>query len=139
MFGEQAVLCGGLTSLIKAGFETLTEAGYQPEVAYFECLHEMKLIVDLLYEGGFEKMRYSVSDTAEYGDYAIGKRIVTDTTKAEMKKVLSEIQNGQFAQEFLLENYLNRPAFNRVKAQELEHPIVEVGQRLRSMMSWIKE
>ena len=139
LFGEQAVLCGGLTSLIKAGFETLTEAGYQPEVAYFECLHEMKLIVDLLYEGGFEKMRYSVSDTAEYGDYAIGKRIVTDTTKAEMKKVLSEIQNGQFAQEFLLENYLNRPAFNRVKAQELEHPIVEVGQRLRSMMSWIKE
>lgn len=137
LFGEQSVLCGGLTSLIKAGFETLTEAGYQPEVAYFECLHEMKLIVDLLYEGGFEKMRYSVSDTAEYGDYVVGKRIVTAETKKEMKKVLEEIQTGEFARNFLLENQLNRPMFNRVKAQELEHPIVDVGKRLRGMMSWI--
>lgn len=139
LFGEQAVLCGGLTALIKAGFETLTEAGYDPNVAYFECLHEMKLIVDLLYEGGFEKMRYSISDTAEYGDYMVGNRIVTDATKAEMKKVLSEIQSGQFAMNFLQENQLNRPMFNRVKAIELEHPIVEVGKRLRKMMVWIEE
>ncbi len=139
LFGEQAVLCGGLTALIKAGFETLTEAGYQPQVAYFECLHEMKLIVDLLYEGGFEKMRFSVSDTAEYGDYVTGKRIVTEDTKKEMKAVLNEIQSGEFARNFLLENELNRPMFNRVKAQELEHPIVEVGKTLRGMMSWIKE
>ena len=139
LFGEQAVLCGGLTALIKAGFETLTEAGYNPDVAYFECLHEMKLIVDLLYEGGFEKMRYSISDTAEYGDYMVGSRIITDTTKAEMKKVLSEIQSGEFAKNFLQENQLNRPMFNRVKKMELEHPIVEVGKRLRKMMVWIKE
>jgi len=139
LFGEQAVLCGGLTSLIKAGFETLTEAGYQPEIAYFECLHEIKLIVDLLYEGGFEKMRYSVSDTAEYGDYVVGNRIITDETKKEMKKVLSEIQSGEFARNFLLENELNRPMFNRMKAQELEHPIVPVGRELRKMMAWIQE
>ncbi len=137
LFGEQAVLCGGLTALIKAGFETLTEAGYQPQVAYFECLHEMKLIVDLLYEGGFEKMRYSVSDTAEYGDYVTGNRIITEATKAEMKQVLTEIQSGEFARNFLLENQLNRPMFNRMKAQELEHPIVPVGKELRKMMAWI--
>jgi len=139
LFGEQSVLCGGVTALIKAGFETLTEAGYQEEVAYFECLHEMKLIVDLLYEGGFEKMRYSVSDTAEYGDYMVGPRIITDETKKEMRKVLTEIQNGTFAKNFLQENELNRPMFNRVKAMELEHPIVSVGKRLRKMMVWIKE
>ena len=139
LFGEQSVLCGGVTALIKAGFETLTEAGYQEEVAYFECLHEMKLIVDLLYEGGFEKMRYSVSDTAEYGDYMVGPRIITEETKKEMKKVLTEIQNGTFAKNFLQENELNRPMFNRVKAIELEHPIVAVGKRLRKMMVWIKE
>lgn len=139
LFGEQAVLCGGVTELIKAGFDTLVEAGYQKEIAYFECLHEMKLIVDLLYEGGFEKMRYSVSDTAEYGDYMVGKRIVNDNTRAEMKKVLSEIQSGKFAREWILENQLNRPMFNAMKKKELEHPIVEVGKNLRKMMSWIKE
>lgn len=139
LFGEQAVLCGGITELIKAGFDTLVEAGYQKEIAYFECLHEMKLIVDLLYEGGFEKMRYSVSDTAEYGDYMVGKRIVNENTRAEMKKVLSEIQNGKFAREWILENKLNRPMFNAMKKKELEHPIVEVGKNLRKMMSWIKE
>ncbi|MCX7951676.1 MAG: ketol-acid reductoisomerase [Clostridiales bacterium] len=139
LFGEQAVLCGGVTELIKAGFDTLVEAGYQKEIAYFECLHEMKLIVDLLYEGGFEKMRYSVSDTAEYGDYMVGKRIVNENTRAEMKKVLSEIQSGKFAREWILENQLNRPMFNAMKKKELEHPMVEVGKNLRKMMSWIKE
>jgi ketol-acid reductoisomerase len=139
LFGEQAVLCGGATELIKAGFDTLVEAGYQPEIAYFECLHELKLIVDLLYEGGFENMRYSVSDTAEYGDYMIGRRIITDETRAEMKKVLSEIQNGVFARNWLQENQLNRPEFNSIKQAELEHPIVEVGKNLRSMMAWIKK
>lgn len=139
LFGEQAVLCGGATELIKAGFDTLVEAGYQPEIAYFECLHELKLIVDLLYEGGFENMRYSVSDTAEYGDYMIGRRIITEETRKEMKKVLSEIQNGIFARNWLLENELNRPEFNSIKQAELEHPIVEVGKNLRSMMSWIKK
>lgn len=139
LFGEQAVLCGGATELIKAGFDTLVEAGYQPEIAYFECLHELKLIVDLLYEGGFENMRYSVSDTAEYGDYMIGKRIITDETRAEMKKVLGEIQNGVFARNWLQENQLNRPEFNSIKQAELEHPIVEVGKNLRSMMAWIKK
>lgn len=138
LFGEQAVLCGGVTELIKAGFETLVNAGYQKEIAYFECLHEMKLIVDLLYEGGFENMRYSISDTAEYGDYMIGRRVVTDQTRAEMKKVLSEIQNGEFAKDWLMENMLNRPNFNSIKNNELEHPIVEVGKELRSMMTWIK-
>jgi len=139
LFGEQAVLCGGVTELIKAGFDTLVEAGYQKEIAYFECLHEMKLIVDLLYEGGFEKMRYSVSDTAEYGDYMVGKRIVNESTRDEMKKVLSEIQSGKFAREWILENKLNRPMFNAMNKKELEHPIVEVGKNLRKMMSWIKE
>ncbi|KNF09978.1 ketol-acid reductoisomerase IlvC [Gottschalkia purinilytica] len=139
LFGEQAVLCGGATELVKAGFDTLVEAGYQPEIAYFECLHELKLIVDLLYEGGFEKMRYSVSDTAEYGDYMIGRRIVTEETRKEMKKVLKEIQEGIFARNWLQENQLNRPQFNAIKKAELEHPIVEVGKNLRSMMSWIKK
>ncbi len=139
LFGEQAVLCGGTTELVKAGFDTLVEAGYQPEIAYFECLHELKLIVDLLYEGGFENMRYSVSDTAEYGDYMAGKRIITDDTRAEMKKILEEIQDGVFAKNWLLENKLNRPEFNAIKAKELEHPIVAVGKELRGMMSWINE
>ncbi|WP_432662401.1 ketol-acid reductoisomerase [Wukongibacter baidiensis] len=139
LFGEQAVLCGGATELIKAGFDTLVEAGYQPEIAYFECLHELKLIVDLLYEGGFEKMRYSVSDTAEYGDYMVGRRVITDETRKEMKKVLHEIQTGQFAKNWLSENNMNRPMFNAIKRRELEHPIVEVGKELRSMMEWIKE
>lgn len=137
LFGEQAVLCGGVTELIKAGFDTLVEAGYQKEIAYFECLHELKLIVDLLYEGGFEKMRYSVSDTAEYGDYMVGRRIITDDTRKEMKSVLKEIQNGEFAKNWLNENYINRPQFNAIKNQELEHDIVGVGQKLRGMMSWI--
>jgi len=139
LFGEQAVLCGGATELIKAGFDTLVSAGYQPEVAYFECLHELKLIVDLLYEGGFEKMRYSVSDTAEYGDYVTGRRIVTEETRATMKQVLAEIQDGTFARNWILENQLNRPQFNAYKRRELEHPIVEVGSGLRGMMSWIKK
>jgi ketol-acid reductoisomerase len=137
LFGEQAVLCGGATELIKAGFDTLVEAGYQPEIAYFECLHELKLIVDLLYEGGFEKMRYSVSDTAEYGDYMVGKRIVNQETRKEMKAVLAEIQNGEFAKNWLNENKINRPQFNAIKQQELNHGIVDVGQKLRGMMSWI--
>jgi len=137
LFGEQAVLCGGVTELIKAGFDTLVSAGYQKEVAYFEWLHELKLIVDLLYEGGFEKMRYSVSDTAEYGDYMVGKRIVNQETRDEMKSVLSEIQNGEFAKNWLNENKINRPQFNAIKKQELTHDIVEVGQKLRGMMSWI--
>lgn len=139
LFGEQCVLCGGVTELIKAGFDTLVEAGYQKEVAYFECLHEMKLIVDLLYEGGFERMRYSVSDTAEYGDYMVGKRMVTDETRAEMKKVLKEVQEGQFAREWMLENRMNRPVFLSRRRQEMEHPIVKVGQELRSMMAWLQK
>lgn len=139
LFGEQAVLCGGATELIKAGYDTLVEAGYQPEIAYFECLHELKLIVDLLYEGGFEKMRYSVSDTAEYGDYVTGKRIINDDTRKEMKKVLEEIQTGKFAQNWIVENMTNRAYFNATKRRELQHPIVEVGKKLRGMMSWIKK
>jgi ketol-acid reductoisomerase len=139
LFGEQAVLCGGATELIKAGFDTLVEAGYQPEVAYFECLHELKLIVDLLYEGGFEKMRYSISDTAEYGDFMVGKRIITKDTRQEMKAVLSEIQDGTFAREWLTENKNGRPLYNRIKEDELGHPMVDVGKNLRRMMSWIKE
>lgn len=139
LFGEQCVLCGGITELIKAGFDTLIEAGYQKEIAYFECLHEMKLIVDLLYEGGFEKMRYSVSDTAEYGDYITGKRIVTKEVRNEMKKVLEEIQNGEFAKAWILENMAGRPVFNKRKQQELEHSIVKVGKNLRDMMSWLKK
>ena len=137
LFGEQAVLCGGATELIKAGFDTLVAAGYKKEIAYFECLHEMKLIVDLLYEGGFEKMRHSISDTAEYGDYMVGKRIINEETRKEMKKVLKEIQDGSFAREWILENSINKPVFNSLKRSELEHPIVEVGKNLRDMMSWI--
>ncbi|QXM05397.1 ketol-acid reductoisomerase [Crassaminicella indica] len=139
LFGEQAVLCGGVTELIKAGFDTLVEAGYQPEIAYFECLHEMKLIVDLLYEGGFENMRYSVSDTAEYGDYMVGRRIINEETRNEMKKVLKEIQTGNFAKNWITENMANRPVFTAMKKAELEHPIVEVGKNLRAMMSWLKK
>lgn len=139
LFGEQAVLCGGATELIKAGFDTLVNAGYQPEIAYFECLHELKLIVDLLYEGGFEKMRFSVSDTAEYGDYVVGRRVITEETRATMKQVLGEIQDGTFARNWIMENQLNRPQFNAYKRRELEHPIVAVGAELRGMMSWIKK
>lgn len=137
LFGEQAVLCGGVSELIKAGFETLVEAGYAPENAYFECMHEMKLIVDLLYQGGLSMMRYSISDTAEYGDYQVGRRIITDETKKEMKKVLTEIQDGTFAKNWLLENQTNRPYFNARRRAEAEHPIEKVGKELRGMMSWI--
>ena len=137
LFGEQAVLCGGCTALIKAGFETLVEAGYAPENAYFECMHEMKLIVDLMYQGGMAAMRYSISDTAEYGDYVTGSRIITDETKKEMKQVLTEIQNGTFAKKWLLENQVGRPTFNAMRRMEAEHPIEKVGKELREMMSWI--
>ncbi len=139
LFGEQAVLCGGVTELMKVGFETLVEAGYAPENAYFECVHEMKLIVDLINAGGFEFMRYSISDTAEYGDYTVGKRIITDETKKEMKKVLTEIQNGTFARNWILENQANRPFFNATRRMEKEHPVEKVGRELRKMMSWIKK
>ncbi len=139
LFGEQAVLCGGVSELIKAGFDTLVEAGYQPEMAYFECCHEMKLIVDLIFQGGLEMMRYSISDTAEYGDYVTGKRIITDETRQEMKQVLKEIQNGEFARNWILENQANRPFFSSTKQIEREHKISEVGERLRSMMSWAKK
>ncbi|NLM73137.1 MAG: ketol-acid reductoisomerase [Clostridiaceae bacterium] len=138
LFGEQAVLCGGVCELIKAGFETLVEAGYQPESAYFECLHEMKLIVDLINEGGLSYMRYSISDTAEYGDYVTGKRIITEETRKEMKKVLSEIQDGSFARNWLLENKVNRPYFNARRRMEQESQIEQVGKELRKMMSWKK-
>jgi ketol-acid reductoisomerase len=138
LFGEQAALCGGISHLIKASFETLVEAGYQPEVAYFECMHEMKLIVDLFYQGGLAYMRYSVSDTAEYGDYTRGPRIVSDETKTEMKKILGEIQSGQFAREWVLENQANRAGFLAMRRRDAEHSIEEVGKRLRSMMAWIK-
>ena len=139
LFGEQSVLCGGVTALMKAGFETLVEAGYQPESAYFECVHEMKLIVDLINQGGFEYMRYSISDTAEYGDYTVGPRIITDETKKEMKKVLTEIQNGTFAKNWISENQANRPYFRSVRRIEAEHQVESVGKELRKMMSWIKE
>ncbi|MBD2567560.1 ketol-acid reductoisomerase [Anabaena lutea] len=139
LFGEQAVLCGGLSALIKAGFETLVEAGYQPELAYFECLHEVKLIVDLVVEGGLATMRDSISNTAEYGDYTRGPRVVTADTKAEMKKILSEIQSGQFAREFVLENQAGKPGFTAMRRQEAEHPIEEVGKDLRAMFSWLKK
>ncbi len=137
LFGEQAVLCGGLTALVQAGFETLTEAGYAPEMAYFECLHEMKLIVDLLYEGGIENMRYSVSNTAEYGDLTRGPRVVTDATKTEMKRILAEIQSGQFADEWMSENDNGKRNFKRLENEGREHPIEEVGARLRAMMPWL--
>lgn len=137
LFGEQAVLCGGVTALIKAGFETLVEAGYAPENAYFECMHEMKLIVDLMYQGGMATMRYSISDTAEYGDYMIGDRIITEDTKKEMKKVLTEIQDGTFARNWLMENQVGRPNFTAKRRMESEHQIEKVGSELRGMMSWI--
>lgn len=139
LFGEQAVLCGGVTELIKAGFETLVGAGYQPEIAYFECMHEMKLIVDLMYEGGMANMRYSISDTAEYGDYMIGPRIVTEQTRAEMRKVLSEIQNGVFAKNWILENQANRPEFLARRQRGADHQIEKVGKELRSMMTWLNK
>jgi len=139
LFGEQSVLCGGVTELVKAGFDTLTEAGYQPEIAYFECLHELKLIVDLMYEGGISRMRYSVSDTAEYGDLTRGKRIITEETRKEMKRILKEVQSGEFAREWILENQANRPVFNGLRRIEAEHPIEEVGKKLRGMMSWLKK
>ncbi len=139
LFGEQCVLCGGVSELIKAGFETLVEAGYQPEIAYFECCHELKLIVDLIYEGGLSRMRYSISDTAEYGDLTRGKRVITEETRKEMKRILEEIQSGSFAKEWLLENRVNRPVFNALRRREREHLLEEVGTRLRDMMSWLKE
>jgi ketol-acid reductoisomerase len=137
LFGEQVVLCGGVSALIKAAFETLVEAGYQPEMAYFECMHEMKLIVDLFYQGGLNYMRYSVSNTAEYGDYTRGPRIVTAETKQEMKKILHEIQSGQFARDWLLENKANQPMFQATRRREKSHPIETVGKQLRRMMKWI--
>ncbi len=139
LFGEQAVLCGGVTALMQAGFETLVEAGYDPQNAYFECIHEMKLIVDLIYQGGFSRMRYSISDTAEYGDYEIGKRIITEETKKEMKKVLTEIQDGTFARNWILENRVGRPHFNAERRIHAEHQLEEVGRELRKMYSWNKE
>ncbi len=139
LFGEQVVLCGGLSALIKAGFETLVEAGYQPEMAYFECMHEVKLIVDLFYQGGLNYMRYSVSNTAEYGDYTRGPRIVTDETKAEMKRILEEIQSGEFARQWILENKAGAPAFKATRRREREHPVEKIGLELRKLMSWIDE
>jgi ketol-acid reductoisomerase len=137
LFGEQSVLCGGLTSLIMAGYETLVEAGYAPEMAYFECLHEVKLIVDLIYEGGIANMRYSISNTAEYGDYTRGPRLIDDRVKAEMKRILNEIQSGQFAREWVLENAAGQPGFKAMRRRGAEHDIEKVGERLRSMMPWI--
>jgi ketol-acid reductoisomerase len=139
LFGEQVVLCGGLSELIKSGFETLVNAGYQPELAYFECLHEVKLIVDLVVEGGLAKMRDSISTTAEYGDYTRGPRIITDETRAEMKQILTEIQSGQFAREFVLENQSGKPGFTAMRRREAEHQIEEVGKDLRAMFSWLKK
>jgi len=137
LFGEQAVLCGGVSALVKAGFETLVEAGYQPEMAYFECMHELKLIVDLFYQGGLNYMRYSVSNTAEYGDYTRGPRIVTEETKKVMKEILGEIQSGKFARDWLLENKVNQASFKATRRREREHMLEKVGRELRSMMSWI--
>lgn len=139
LFGEQAVLCGGVTELMKVGFEVLVEAGYDPESAYFEVVHEMKLIVDMINQGGFSYMRYSISDTAEYGDYSVGKRIITEDTKKEMKKVLGEIQDGTFAKNWILENKANRPFFNAKRRMEQNHPVEVVGRELRKMMTWLKK
>lgn len=139
LFGEQVVLCGGVSALIKSGFETLVEAGYQPEIAYFECLHELKLIVDLIYEGGLSFMRYSISDTAEYGDLTRGPRIINEQVRVEMKKILKEIQSGEFAREWILENQAGRPVLNALRKREAEHPIEEIGKKLRAMMPWIKK
>ena len=137
LFGEQAVLCGGVTELIRAGFDTLVEAGYSPDLAYFECLHELKLIVDLIYEGGIGNMRYSISTTAAYGDVTRGPRLITEETRKEMKKILSEIQSGSFAREFILENQANRPVFNALLKKDSEHMIEQVGERLRKMMPFV--
>ncbi len=139
LFGEQTVLCGGVSSLVKAGFETLVEAGYQPEIAYFECFHVLKLIVDLMYQGGLKYMRYSISDTAEYGDYSRGPRIIDDLVKEEMEQILTEIQDGSFAREWILENQAGRPSYNAMKRMEAEHPIEIVGEKLRDMMPWLKK
>jgi len=139
LFGEQAVLCGGASELVKAGFETLVEAGYQPEIAYFECLHELKLIVDLMYENGLAGMRYSISDTAQFGDLTRGKRIITQETRQEMKKILAEIQNGEFAREWILENQANRPVFNALNEQDANCELEVVGKKLRAMMPWLKK
>lgn len=139
LFGEQVILCGGLTSLIKAAFETLVDAGYSPQIAYFECLHEVKLIADLVYEKGITYMRYSISDTAEYGDLTRGPRIVTDETRQEMKAILSEIQEGRFAREWILENQAGRPAFKALRAKDAVHPIEKVGKELRDLMPWLKD
>jgi len=139
LFGEQAVLCGGVTELIKAGYDTLVEAGYAPEMAYFECLHELKLIVDLINEGGLAYMRYSISNTAEYGDYMSGTRIITQETRQEMRKILEEVQNGEFAKRWILENQANRPVFNAMAKRESELPIEKVGAELRAMMPWLKK
>lgn len=139
LFGEQCVLCGGVTELVRAGFDTLVEAGFQPEIAYFECFHELKLIVDLMYEKGIGGMRFSVSDTAKYGDVTRGKRIITEETRNEMKRILAEVQSGEFAREWILENQANRPVFRALLARDKEHLIEKVGEKLRSMMSWIKK
>ena len=139
LFGEQSVLCGGLTHLILAGYETLVEAGYSPEMAYFECLHEVKLIVDLLYEGGMANMRYSISNTAEYGDYSRGPRLITDETRKEMKKILSEIQSGEFAKEWMTEHKSGQIKFKAMRKQQADHPIEKVGEKLRTLMPWIAE
>ncbi len=139
LFGEQTVLCGGITGLVLTGFETLVEAGYQPESAYFECLHELKLIVDMMYEGGLGWMRYSISDTAEYGDYSRGPRVINESVRAEMKKILREIQSGAFAREWILENQAGRPVFDKLREEGRRHPIEEVGRRLREMMSWLRK
>jgi ketol-acid reductoisomerase len=137
LFGEQSVLCGGVSALVKAGFETLVEAGYQPEVAYFECMHELKLIVDLFYQGGLNYMRYSVSDTAEWGDYVAGKQIINEQTRAAMKQLLANIQSGAFAEEWIEENHNGRPNFNRIRSEDVEHPIERVGRELRGMMPFV--
>ncbi|OPY81009.1 MAG: Ketol-acid reductoisomerase [Syntrophorhabdus sp. PtaU1.Bin153] len=137
LFGEQAVLCGGAAELVRAGFDTLVEAGYQPEIAYFECLHELKLIVDLLYEGGISYMRYSISDTAEYGDITRGRRVISEETRDEMRAILQEIQSGEFAREWILENMAGRPVYNALKRMDSEHLIEQVGKQLRAMMGWI--
>ncbi|MHB2023874.1 MAG: ketol-acid reductoisomerase [Mycobacteriales bacterium] len=139
LFGEQAVLCGGVSALVQAGFETLVEAGYSPEAAYFECLHEMKLIVDLMYEGGLSKMRWSISDTAEYGDYTRGPRVITHETKQEMRRILAEIKDGTFAREWIAEDDAGRLQFNKYRSEGAAHPVEQVGARLRSLMSWIGE
>jgi ketol-acid reductoisomerase len=138
LFGEQCVLCGGAVELVRAGFDTLVEAGYQPEIAYFECLHELKLIVDLIYEGGIANMRYSISDTAEYGDMTRGRRIINEQTRQEMRRILEEIRSGEFAREWILENQAGRPVYNAMRRRDAEHLIEKVGEELRSMMSWLK-